>query len=177
VADDFINRGLQSAAWGDDITRGFRELEKQLRANRKRVVTAGMEALRNQIVEELSHPGSGRLRVHRLTKRKGRRLRTAKSIARAGRASAPGEPPAPDTGKLRGSIQTEYDDTLQKGRVGTNDVRAAALNYGTTRAGKNHRTVIKPRPFMEPAMKKAQLAMAAAGIRELQLVLRTRRTG
>jgi phage gpG-like protein len=90
-------------------------------------------------------------------------------IARAGRVSVPGEPPAPDTGALRGSIQTEYDNTLQKGRVGTNKVYAAPLNFGTMRAGPRRNIVIRPRPFMEPALKKAQVAMAAAGIRELRL--------
>lgn len=170
-------KGLQSARYGDDLTRGLRELDKQLRANRRRVVTAGLHALRNQIVEELSQEGTGNLRWNRIklrSKTGRRRELTQKMVNRAGRRSAPGEPPAADTGQLRGSIQTEYDDAAQKGRVGTNLKTAAPLNFGTMRAGRKHNVVIKPRPFMEPALKKARVAMALAGIRELQLALHTR---
>lgn len=140
---------------------------------------AMLEVLRAQVVEELSTPGTGRVRWNKIKVRragKANRQVTAKAIARAGRASAPGQPPAPDTGKLRGSIQTEYDDALQKGRMGTNDVRAAPLNFGTIRAGANHKTVILPRPFMEPALKKVSHAMIAAGITELRFVTRGRAT-
>lgn len=170
MADD----GLRSVFYGQDVTRGLRVLNEDLRKNRKGVTLAVLSVLQAQTVEELSHPGTGKLRVHRLTKRKGRRLRTPKSIAKAGQRSAPGEPPAPDTGKLRGSIQIEYDDVTQKGRMGTNDKKAAALNFGTRRAGANRRTVILPRPFMEPALKKAAVAMTAAGLREMQFRLQTR---
>lgn len=167
--------GFFSANYGGDVTRGLRNLDADLRANKGKVVGAIMEVLRGGIVEELSHPGTGRVRAHRLPKRKGRRVRTPKGIARAGRASAPGEPPAPDYGKLRGSIQTEYDSTAQKGRVGTNDVRAAPLNFGTLNAGRGHKTTILPRPFMEPALKKAATAMTLAGLESARLVLIVRR--
>lgn len=170
--------GFFSANYGGDVTRGLRNLDADLRANKGKVVGAIMEVLRGQIVEELSHPGTGHVRWGRIrVARKGKAPRrvTGKQIAKAGRASAPGEPPAPDTGKLRGSIQTEYDSTAQKGRVGTNDVRAAPLNFGTLNAGRGHKTTILPRPFMEPALKKAATAMTLAGLESARLVLIVRR--
>lgn len=166
--------GLQSVGWGNDPLGGFKELNKQLRLNRGRVISAGLAVLEAQLVEELSTPGRGKIRWHRV-KRKGRVTAKAffskskAAITKAGRASAPGDPPAPDYGTLRQSIHSEYDSTLQKGRVGTNDKRAPALNYGTTRAGKSRKVVILPRPFMEPALKKALVAMALAGVTALQL--------
>lgn len=153
-----MDDGLQSRRFGKNVTRSFAELNASIRRNRRNVVMAIQAALQGQIVEELSHPGTGRLR----------------RVRRADRASAPGEPPAPDKGALRGSIQIEYDDLIQKGRTGTNKVYAAPLNFGTQRAGPDRKTVIAPRPFMEPALKKALGAMTKAGLRVSQLALRSR---
>ena len=167
--------GFHSANFGDDISGGLKRLDADLRASKKRLIVAGATVLRNQIVEELSHPGTGRIRRHR-TKRVGKlgRRGARTNILKAGRASAPGEPPAPDYGVLRGSIQTEYDEAVQKARVGTNNKYAAPLNFGTTRAGPKRNTVILPRPFMEPALHKSQTTMTAAGIRELRLQIHSR---
>lgn len=169
--------GFFSKKYGGDVSRGLRQLEKDIRADREKVVLAIMQPLRSQIVEELSHPGTGRVRWNRIktTTRSGRRRAiTAKRIARAGRASAPGEPPAADFGVLRGSIQSEYDRAVQRGRTGTNNKYAAPLNFGTRRAGKSRNVVIEPRPFMEPAMKKSTHAMTSAGLQIARLQLRSR---
>lgn len=171
--------GLQSESHGDDIGKGLRDLAERLHANRRQTTLAILSVLQRQIVEELSTPGTGRLRMHRakLTTSKGTRKKgaaRAKAIARAGRASAPGAPPAPDYGTLRGSIQIEYDDTLRVGRCGTNTAYAPPLNFGTSGAGKGRKVKILPRPFMEPALKKASTAMAEAGALDLRLITRTK---
>lgn len=59
-------------------------------------------------------------------------------------ASAPGEPPASDTGRLVASIRTDYDTSELVGRVTASTEYAAALEYGTAR--------MAPRPFMRPAL-------------------------
>lgn len=71
---------------------------------------------------ELSKPGTGRVY--------GRHT-----------ASAPGEPPAPDTGRLRNAVQTEVyrSPTAVTGEVSINTEYAAALELGTER--------MAPRPF------------------------------
>lgn len=66
------------------------------------------------------------------------------------RASKPGDPPAPDTGTLRNS---RFIEKTERGlRVGVAMPYAQPLEFGTTRAGRQRKTVILPRPFMRPAL-------------------------
>lgn len=59
-------------------------------------------------------------------------------------ASAPGEPPASDTGRLVGSLRTEYDFDHLKGTLMASTSYAGYLEFGTQR--------MAPRPFMRPAL-------------------------
>lgn len=89
------------------------------------------QELRNAIVEELSTEGRGRSY---------RRGRTAVHVA-----SAAGDAPAVDTGRLRQSITAlKVDDGHW--RVGTNVVYAPYLEFGTRR--------MAARPFMRVAVRK-----------------------
>lgn len=93
--------------------------------------------LERKIKEELSKPGSGRL--------------YPRGKKRVHQASAPGEPPAVDFGRLRASVGQEEFRVLGAVlsiKVGTNVEYALPLEYGT---GK-----IKPRPFMRPALEAAR---------------------
>lgn len=75
--------------------------------------------LRNQVVRLLSTPG------------KGRTYRRPKNVLH--RASAPGAPPAPDTGKYRASwtYQVGEDSRGAYVDVGTNDERGPWFEFGT----------------------------------------------
>jgi len=66
------------------------------------------------------------------------------------RASAPGQPPAVDTGRLRSSITYELGTSgrVLVARVGTNVNYARHLELGTSR--------MRPRPFLRPALAKAK---------------------
>lgn len=67
------------------------------------------------------------------------------------RASAPGQPPAVDTGHLRRSIQVDVSrlrEANPRARAGTNVKYAAGLEYGMRRVAK--------RPYMRPAARKAR---------------------
>lgn len=67
--------------------------------------------------------------------------------------SVPGNPPAVDTGTLRRSITYKVDENKLVGYVGSvlqNPPYGAYLEYGTTKDGKQ---VIKPRPWLRPAVK------------------------
>lgn len=89
------------------------------------------EEVRNEVVRELSHAGGGRVY--------GRH-----------RASAPGSPPAPDTGTLRNSIYVQIQSAgpIRKViKVGTRVPYATFLEYGTSK--------MRPRPFMRPAVARA----------------------
>jgi hypothetical protein len=59
-------------------------------------------------------------------------------------ASAPGEPPAPDTGRLVQSVHTAYERPRLAGRVIESTAYAAGLEFGTER--------VEPRPHMRPAL-------------------------
>ncbi|GBF05847.1 hypothetical protein DAERI_060107 [Deinococcus aerius] len=90
----------------------------------EQAVAQAAQRLRNEVVEELSRPGSGRTY--------GRHV-----------ASAPGDPPAVDTGRLRQSM-TALQIKRGHWRVGTNVEYAIYLEFGTRR--------IAPRPFFRPAV-------------------------
>lgn len=67
-------------------------------------------------------------------------------------ASAPGEPPASDTGELVNSIKTEYDEAKLSGTVVVRSPHGPHLEYGTRN--------MEPRPFLRPALANRRKASA-----------------
>lgn len=63
-------------------------------------------------------------------------------------ASAPGEAPASDTGRLVASLRTEYDASSASGRVVIGSAYGPLLEYGTAK--------MEPRPFIRPALANTQ---------------------
>ena len=61
-------------------------------------------------------------------------------------ASAPGEPPASDTGNLISKINTDYEEGYLTGRVLIQAGYGAFLEYGTVN--------MEPRPFVRPTIEK-----------------------
>jgi phage gpG-like protein len=98
-----------------------------LDAAERGVRAATLEA-RNIAVVLLSQPGTGR------TYQRGKTVEHT--------ASSPGDPPAPDTGRLRASLQTEVLRGPREvvGILSANTEYAAALELGTER--------IRPRPYL-----------------------------
>lgn len=107
-----------------------RTMSDAVRRDVMRVITRETEAVREDAIRRiLNTPKTGR--VYR----------------RGGvthQASAPGEAPASDTGRLVGSIETEYDEDELTGRVVARVAYGEMLEYGTQ--------TIEPRPFMRPAL-------------------------
>lgn len=68
-------------------------------------------------------------------------------------ASAPGESPASDTGRLVNSIRTGYDMNALVGTVTASTAYAAALEYGTAR--------MAARPYLRPALARRRDAIEA----------------
>lgn len=151
-----FNAGWQAA--GREAGEGFESFLHDVHLKREAAIAAIGLVLQNQVKNELSTPGRGRIR-QRLARRVGKlgRRGARTNIAKASRASAPGDPPAPDTGALRNSILYHADHGVHI--VGTNQVQAAALEFGTTHAGRGRRTVILPRPYFRPALEKARAEM------------------
>lgn len=151
-----FNAGWRAA--GREAGEGFESFLHDVHLKRDAAIAAIGLVLQNQIKNQLSTPGQGRIR-QRLARRVGKlgRRGARTNIARAGRASAPGESPAPDTGALRNSILYHADHGVHI--VGTDQVQAAALEFGTNRAGRGRGTTILPRPYFRPALEKAREAM------------------
>lgn len=122
---------------------------------------------------ELSHPGTGNLYTTEFFVTVGR---SGGMVLRRGRerpphrASAPGEPPAPDYGELRASIEVEVMDGVAY--VGSGLARARWLEHGFVSAWG---TTVEPRPFMRtvmerlPALLRDVLATEYAGLITLTL--------
>lgn len=114
----------------DTAAKAADNIRKVLRAGRAGIPRDLDEIgslLTNALTVELSTPGRGRLY--------GRH-----------RASAPGDPPAPDTGRLRASYGFTTARTGAGGEltVGTGDKKAKWLEFGTSR--------MRPRPHLRPVM-------------------------
>lgn len=113
----------------------------------ERQVAVKAQQLRNTIVEELSKPGTGK--TYRSTQRwvKKQNALVTRRRAKAHTASAPGEAPAVDTGRLRQSIVANKLDPGHW-QVGTNVEYALHLEYGTRK--------MSARPFMRPAFERVK---------------------
>ena len=79
-------------------------------------------------------------------------------------ASAPGEPPASDTGYLVSQITTSYNERELTGTVKSGATYGPMLEFGTQ--------TIEPRPYMRPALdnksKEIQQFIAAAVVEAMQ---------
>lgn len=118
------------------VTVLARRIEARLQAKRPAAARAMAVVFEGFLKAELSQPGSGRwYGPHQ--------------------ASAPGEPPAPDTGNLRASVIAEHhadgSSTVTESGPG-----ARALELGAPERG------LMPRPHFRVALRKALPTMRAA---------------
>lgn len=112
-----------------DLELADRVSERALERGLRGVVLEGVRIVK----EELSQPGSGKL---------------YKRGSVTHQASAPGEPPAPDTGTLRESTNGEVIIRAGKAKavISVDGEQAEALELGTEH--------IQPRPFISPLLGK-----------------------
>ncbi len=157
---------MASRGWRDQNGRNVRTPLGRGVARLRQVAQAAPDAsgpvlgamgliLEDAIKRRLSHPGTGRLYA------RGRRVH---------QASAPGEPPAVDTGHLRNSIGSEAVDQVL--RVGAAAGYAPALEYGSARPVPGGVVFVQPRPFMAPAFAEVEDRLTAAGVVALQTLVR-----
>ena len=123
--------------------------------------------LQTQWSAQLNQPGSGQTYDTEFRTINGRVVPVGKA-ARSHTASAPGEPPAPDTGELKRSIAVAR--VAGGVRVGSGLRYALALEYGVNVSGSkvsphpDASFVLQARPHARPALKKAKRKMTK-GIR------------
>jgi HK97 gp10 family phage protein len=126
---------------------GFQRIQaaaNEVQTNAPRVLRAAALILERAAKLQLSHPGTGRIY---------RRGTTA-----IHQASAPGEPPAVDTGNLRNSVGSEVLGNVV--RVGAAADYAAGLEFGTDR--------VAARPWLRPAFAEVREQLQAVVIGELR---------
>jgi hypothetical protein len=136
-------RGVRAAS-GRSPEELARELVGQLQQRAERAVDAAGLAWHAQAVDVLGRLGSGRIYRRRGVTHQ---------------ASAPGEPPAPDTGALRASLGVERTGRLTR-RFGSSSWIGLWLDRGTRR--------ILPRPWMLRSVVEALDEMRRVMRRELQ---------
>ena len=96
----------------------------------KQGIVAVTEGVRNEAISLiLTGPKTGRIYRRRSVEHQ---------------ASAPGEAPASDTGRLVNSIRTRYENDYMTGIVAASTAYATVLEFGTLK--------MEPRPFMRPAL-------------------------
>jgi len=105
--------------------------------------------LRNQTLEVLSQPGTGRTYTHYFWTDPQGRLRIGRPRWKPHTASAPGKPPTRDTSELAQSIKiaVEGEDKQIVGTVGTDKPYGKRLEYGTSK--------MAARPWLRPSAEKA----------------------
>jgi len=92
--------------------------------------------------------------------------KTGRTYQRRGvvhQASAPGEPPASDTGNFLRNIQTSFDAEEIAGQVNAGARYSAALEFGTQK--------MEPRPFARPAVENTKAEIQADIANEIAKVL------
>src|SRR3974390_2892724 len=125
------------------------KLTSLVHQNAMRGVMRATEAVRDEMIRlMLSSPHTGRV------------------YNRRHQASSPREPPAPDTGRLIGSITTPFDPVNLTGRVVVGAKYGLYLEFGTQR--------MQPRPFMRPALANMQGEITRVITEEIQRGLQHR---
>lgn len=159
-------------------TQGFASAMKEVKRiydkRARRAILLGSLLYVAEIKKELSQPGTGRARkvkgkkgIRGGTTASGRaRVRIASS---SNRASAPGNPPAVDTGRLRASITKDIAKVFNGwvATVGSNVEYAAILHFGG-HTGKNNSTFIEARPYMLAPLVRIQAKLLVIFARELR---------
>jgi HK97 gp10 family phage protein len=131
------------------VTWNQAELMARLRPAMARGVVKGVELIRNAAINSIQQGG-----------------KTGRTYRRRGvvhRASAPGEAPASDTGRLVNSITTSYDLEQLSGTVQAGTEYAPWLEFGTAK--------MEPRPFMRPALMENAEAVLESIANEIRTAL------
>lgn len=143
---------LGKSPMGDSNAYNFEKMLLAERLAQGRLVVAANLLLR-AIRNKLNQAGTGRWY----------RSRTGTGMHQA---SAPGEPPAPDTHRMRRSARVK-DLGIGRGvLVSVTSPGAATLEFGD-RAG-----TLLPRPYMRPSVDESKERMAAVLVRAIQITTR-----
>lgn len=133
----------------DSLTKLFPELKEQIINETKLAVAASALLIQNEAKDSMRKSKGGKTYRRGSIKRK-RKGQNVVVGSKFHRASAPGEPPAVDTGRLIASINHKITNKGLTATIGVHDITKVKygkfLEYGTAR--------IKARPWLFPALEK-----------------------
>lgn len=128
----------------DRLTRKFRRLPRQATAPARKAIRKGALQIRRTATVSIRRPGTGQLYTHRFFTDASGKVRPLTGVSRPPhRASAPGQPPASDTGTLLGSVEMVLFDGGLAAEVGTRLDYGKFLEFGTSK--------MAARPWLSPA--------------------------
>ena len=104
-----------------------------------------VKVVRNEAVLTLSRPGKGRVYENYIYEDEAGNMKFGRRRNIPHRASAPGDPPAVDTGRLRQSVRYEVEGNI--GLVGTDLDYGKKLQFGTRK--------VAARPWLDVAFREA----------------------
>jgi HK97 gp10 family phage protein len=122
--------------------RQFRRMPRALTAPTRKAIRKGALQVRRTATVSIRRPGKGRLYTTNF-------FTDAAGVVRPigqrppHRASAPGEPPASDTGRLLGSVEAVFFDGGLAAEIGTGLDYGRFLEFGTSK--------MAARPWLQPA--------------------------
>lgn len=128
-----------------------------------RGVVKATNLVRNNIITLIrtSEPSGRTYGTSKINKSTGKPIRSGKRAIHI--ASAPGEPPAVDTGVYIRLITAVYDKPTLTGRVVSSGKQAAWLEYGTAR--------MEARPHMRPGLNMSRKGIQEAIVSSLKAAL------
>ena len=135
------------------VNRAFRKLPERLTASTRKAIRKGGLMIRATATVSLRQPGKGRLYIRGAVRH---------------RASAPGDPPASDTGRLLGSIEMVLLDGGLAAEIGTALDYGRFLEFGTSK--------MAARPFLRPAWERHRKQIVNDVANEMNKALRRRST-
>lgn len=116
----------------DELTKNIKRFNSVVDSELQNAASAVGQAVRNDAVRSIQRGSPSGVTYQKY------------SPKRTHRASAPGQPPATDTGRLAGSIRVEQQRLTAD--IGTDLIYGKYLEFGTTK--------MAARPFLVPALEK-----------------------
>jgi HK97 gp10 family phage protein len=135
----------------DRLNAKLRALPNQVAQPVRNAIATAALTVQTEAQNSVRQPGRGRV---------------YKRGSRTHQASAPGDPPASDTGRLLGSIETTLLDNGFAAEVGTGVAYGRHLEFGTSK--------IAPRPWLFPALEKHRVRITEHIANAVRSALRRR---
>lgn len=147
------------------VNRAFRRVPRQMQKPTRDAIRKGALMIRRTATTSIREPGTGALYTHRFYTDASGVVRPLTGVGRPPhRASAPGHPPASDTGTLLGSVEAVPFDGGLAYEIGSRLAYGQFLEFGTSK--------MAARPWLTPAWDKHKNEIVNVVGREMNSALK-----